>query len=98
MRFNENYVESHKNWRKDILQKSFGSSCGTRISWRKDVQKLDLSWDLTVGLSEVDHGVRELSGQLPTALRSPEMEEATLSRLRVKYEVVTPLGDEDILD
>ena len=72
-----------------------------RISWRKDAQKLDLRWsdrgslrgDILWG-----HGVRELSGQPSAALRSPEMEQTTLSRLRVKYEVVTPLGDEDILD
>ena len=72
-----------------------------RISWRKDAQKLDLSW-FWPWVSPRWYSVRPwglgVVRTAPTALRSPEMEETTLSRLRVKYEVVTPLGDEDILD
>ena len=72
-----------------------------RISWRKDAENLDLRWSDRGSLRGDNlwgHGVRELSGQPSAALRSPEMEETTLSRLRVKYEVVTPVGDENILD
>ena len=79
------------------------SLCGTirSIWWRKDDPGTDLRWPgpangwVSKSLNPV---VPEVGLWPPGVFWSPEMKEAAQAMKRVNSELLTPLGDEDILD